>query len=88
MSTRRSDALQALVAEWIDADTTVDDHRAAEDVARTEYVAARQALDLAAGRTKDAIARRDTTGQALALIATRDEISEDTLDALKARARF
>ena len=85
--TRRSDALTALVAEVADADTAVEIARQAEEVARRESIAARQSLDNAAMATRDAIARYDTTREALGLIAARDAVGDDTVEALIERAR-
>jgi hypothetical protein len=77
VSKKRSDALQALVAELVEADRTIAVARDAEEEAQREFVAARQVLDGALARTKAAVGRRTITNDALRLIQTRDEIGDD-----------
>lgn len=87
MSKKRSDALQALIAELVDAEQTVALLEAAEEEARQESVAARQALDAAATRTREAVGRRRATSDALGIIQARDAVSDETVDALRARVQ-
>lgn len=84
--TRRSDALTALVAEVADLDRDIAARREREDDARREFVAARQALDTAAAAVSAAEKRRVATTSALDLIASRDDVSDETVAALLERA--
>jgi hypothetical protein len=86
VSKKRSDALQALVAELVDADRAIAVARDAEEEAQREFIAARQVLDAALARTKAAVGRRTITNDALRLIQTRDEIGDDVVQALAERA--
>lgn len=86
MSKKRSDALQALVAEVVDLDAEILVARDGEDEARRESVAARQALDLKAQKRQELEERRSATQKALDIIKARDLISDETIVALAERA--
>lgn len=83
---KRSDSLQALIFELVDLDRTLVAARAAAEVARQEFVAARQALDNENAKVAVAEQRRVSTRGALDIIQGRDNISDETVDALIARA--
>lgn len=83
---KRSDALQALVGEVADLAAELERARDTEELARVEFVAARQALDTESGKRKAIESRLQDTEQALAIIQMRDAVSDETLAALRARA--
>jgi uncharacterized protein YPO0396 len=86
MTKKRSDALQALIAEVADLDVDITLARTAEEAARVESTAARQALDHEIGNRTTLEARRAATQKALDIIQTRDAISDDVVEALATRA--
>lgn len=86
MSRKRSDALQALVAEVVDLAADLAQARDLEEHARQEFVAARQVLDLEAQKRQAIEDRLENTEQALGIIQARDEVSDETLTALRQRA--
>lgn len=86
MSKKRSDALQALVAERADLDREIVAATELEEEARRESIAARQVLDDRASRRKAIEERRAATNDALRIIQLRDDVSDETVAALAARA--
>lgn len=86
MTKKRSDALQALVAEVVDLGAVVDQSRDTEEVARQGFVASRQILDAARERLTVAERRLATTEEALRIIQQRDDVSAETIGALLERA--
>lgn len=86
MSARRSDALQALAQEVAELTAAVRVAAADEDEARQEAAAARQALDLKRAARERLEKRAAVTRDALDLVAKRDEVADDVVDALIARA--
>jgi chromosome segregation ATPase len=86
VSKRRSDALQALVAELADARDLVGDYSHEREEAQREFVAARQVLDTANERLKAAEGRVADTDEAIRIIQRRDDIGDDVVAALVERA--
>ncbi len=86
MSKKRSDALQALIAEVVDLDSEITVASEAEEEARAEFVTARQALDTCRAKREAAEARRSATQKALAIIQERDQVADETVAALSDRA--
>lgn len=84
---RWSDSLSILIAEVVDTDGVVNACRADEDLAKQDFIVARQALDAASAKTKAAVSRHEATVEALDTIARRDDISTETLQTLISRAR-
>lgn len=85
MSKKRSDALQALIGEVVEIESDLTRARECEETARVAATEARQALDIERGLREAVEARLAETNRALRIIAERDEVSEDTLAALRAR---
>lgn len=87
MSKKRSDALQALVAEVVDLEADIEHAREREETARIEFTAAQQVLANYRDKRAALEERRTITSRALSLIQERDLITDETVDALKVRAR-
>lgn len=86
MSKKKSDALQALIAEVVELDRSILVALEEEEQARLTFVAARQELDSRQGTRTSAEENRKQTQRALDIIASRDSIGEDVIATLKVRA--
>lgn len=87
MSKRRSDALTALITEIVDGDAQIASALEVEEVAYREHVAAEEAWQMHRDRRGALEQRVKETGRALAIIASRDNIADDVIEALKGRLR-
>ncbi len=86
MTTRRSDALQALAGEIAEMEASIVTARSLEEEARREHIAARQVLDDRRGDRERLEERQAATRKAMQIIQERDGVSDETVDALVARA--
>lgn len=87
MSKKRSDALTALVAEVVDIRRDEMEAEHFEETARVEYVAANEALENARRQRRALTGRLEVTRNALTIIQQRDDISDETVEALLERAK-
>ena len=85
MTKRRSDALQALVREVADLDRDIGVAREQENAARQESVFARQQLDNASTARQRLEDHRRVTREALQLLQGRDDVADETVEALLSR---
>lgn len=85
MSRKRSDALLSLVAEAVELGHDLEAAESAVQEATREFIAARQTLDEKKARRDHVGERLATTEEALGLIQSRDDISADTVAALRSR---
>jgi hypothetical protein len=83
----RVSALQALAAEVVDIERDLTIRREVAEIARTKATEARQRLDAANADVSADEERLDATRQALVLVAGRDRVSDETLEAILGHVR-